>query len=102
MAKLSRILAQEAVNAVNENGGNRAAAARSLEISRGMMYSRLQEAKRLYDLEPNGANANANVDSAGPKVGFEDNGDTMTVWQASDVVCTEEEALEKAGIYLAG
>jgi transposase-like protein len=94
-SKLSQELAEEVISAVDEAGGNRAEAARSLGVTRTLVYNRLQEAKRLYNLEPQ---SNSEKDNLKPSMRSVETKNTKQIWMVEDAVCTEKQALAKAGI----
>lgn len=52
--KLSRELAQQAVDAVNKSGGNKSAASELLGIPEGTIQGRLRAARQFYNLTPAG------------------------------------------------
>lgn len=102
--RLSRELAEQAVAAVEEHGGNVCAAARAEGVNRRTFVDRVRVAKAYYGLAPSkkrtiSGEAVEQSEATTPRFTVNEtaSGDKR-IWSVSDVICTIDDALAKAGV----
>jgi hypothetical protein len=94
--RLSKEVAEQAVNTVDNHGGNIAAAAASLGLTRGGLFSRLERAKINYGLEPR---VRTGEDESLPCETVIEEGDEKTIQIRTETpITTQKEAMQKAGL----